>query len=165
MRKFYLLLFIVCFSTLPFKVFGENNGYANMDSLNVKIESLSHDLDYLTLTYEIYVMNTDLRFFNIEIKDQINSIRIDLYHHDFDRDMYRSYKKVYNGFRENLDSSKNLIDVKRKFYLAKVQTCDLTKLEEDILSNSFEVTDKLYKRAEISLDGMKSALDLYYKSM
>lgn len=166
MSKFLFFIFVGCLSVMPFNVLAESNSQQrHLDSLNVKIVALSHDLDYLRLTYEIYVLNADLKIVAMGIENQIRDIKMCIYHHDFNIDMYKQYKELYDSYRGNLDATKELISVKQNYFLLKVFTDSLTEEEKDLLSRNYRMADGLYQQAELSLNMMKSAIDLYYKYM
>lgn len=153
------------FSIFPLKIFAENDNHSKLDSLNSQIEILSHDLDYLRLTYEIYALNTDLKILTMEIGNQIKDIKMSIYHRDFDWKMYKQYKELYNAYQKNLISTKELIAAKQQYFLVKALSSNLTENEKSLLSRSHGMTEGIYNQAELSIEMMKSALDIYYKYM
>lgn len=60
------LIYIVIISIIlvfPFDSEAQTNTESKIEELSVKIDSLTHQIDYIKMSYEVYVLNTDLKIF------------------------------------------------------------------------------------------------------
>ncbi len=58
------LIYIVIISIIlvfPFDSEAQTNTESKIEELSVKIDSLTHQIDYIKMSYEVYVLNTDLK--------------------------------------------------------------------------------------------------------
>lgn len=84
-------------------------------------------------------------------------------HYDGDRDMYRMYSRMYDIYRCELESTKELIESKQHLYNAMMITREWSELELEVLTRSYDITKDLFHQAELNLDFMKEVLDIYYQ--
>ncbi|MDE6322828.1 MAG: hypothetical protein K2L85_01765 [Paramuribaculum sp.] len=160
------LLYIVIISVLfvfPFNSEAQTNTESKIEELSVKVDSLTHQIDYFRMSYEMYVLNTDLKLFTQDVNSQIKDMKMNIYHHDCDRDMYRMYSHLYDSYRYNLKSIKGLIESKQQFFIAMVIAKEWSEEELNVLTQSYDMTKGLFLQAELALDMMKNILDIYHK--
>lgn len=64
------LIYIVIISIIlvfPFDSEAQTNTESKIEELSVKIDSLTHQIDYIKMSYEVYVLNTDLKIFTQDV--------------------------------------------------------------------------------------------------
>lgn len=165
MEKLIQVVFIVLMSVLPFKNHAETNESVRLDSINMQIESLTHDVDYLQLSNKISSIYNDLLFISLEISDEVNDLTVKMYHKNFRRDLYKSYRNLYSSYQKRLDSTKGLKSVVQEYLRLKLVVGNFTDNEISVLSQQDNVADDAYLQAEMNLDMLKTMLDLYYKEL
>lgn len=163
MKKFLLVFLLFSTSLTLSKVYADVNNVPNIRIGTEKVDSLEHQLDFLKLSYEVYTLNTDLKLFTSDVNSQIKDMKISIYHHDCDRDMYRMYSRMYDAYRENLESTKGLIESKQGLFVAMMISREWSDSELSVLTQSYDMTKGLYHQAELVLDMMKDVLDIYRK--
>ena len=133
--------------------------------LSVQIDSLTHQIDYIKMSYEAYVLNTDLKIFTHDVNSQIKDMKMDILHRNYDRDMYKMYSRTYDVYRDELEATKELIESKQRLFIAMLILRKWSEEERNMLIKNYEITEGLYNKAELTLDMMKDILDLYHKKI
>lgn len=160
------LIYIVISSIIlvfPFDSEAQTNTESKIEELSVKIDSLTHQIDYIKMSYEVYVLNTDLKIFTQDVNSQIKDMKMNIYHHDCDRDMYRMYSRMYDAYRDNLESRKELIESKQRLFIVMMISREWSEKELNVLTQSYDMTKGIFHQAELTLDMMKDILDIYHK--
>lgn len=158
----YIVITTLIF-VLPLGTKAETNTDSKIEELSVQVDSLNHQINYLQMSFEAYVLNTDLKIFIQNVKSEIEDMKMRIYHRNCDRDMYGKYNRLYDAFRDNLEATKGLIEVKQRLCHAMMITGEWSEEENSVLTKSFNITKGLYKQAELLLDMMKDYIDLYRK--
>lgn len=165
MRRCLFLMVIAYFLASNINAHAEGGNQSKMNSVNEQLEILTHDLDYLRLTYEGYSLNNDLKLVTLQMDSYIKDMRMSIYIGNYSKEAYRGYKKLYDAFHENLEAYKRLIASKRYYYKVKLENGIFNEDEKDLLSKSYGMMDGSYDTAKITLEEVKRLLDLYYESM
>ncbi|MBD5201824.1 MAG: hypothetical protein HDS81_00710 [Bacteroidales bacterium] len=160
---YIVISFIFC--VLPFGSKAETNNDVIKEELSLQIDSLTHQIDYIKMSYEAYVLNTDLKIFTHDVNSQIKDMKMNIYHRNCDRDLYRMYSNMYDSYQDNLESTKELIEAKQRLFIAMMIAKIWSEEERNLLFHSYDMTSGLYRQAELTLDMMKDILDVYRKAI
>lgn len=134
-------------------------------SLTQRIDSLEHELSYVKLSYELYILNNDLAVFKNNIGITTNEMQINIYERNFDYKLYKAYKDNYEANKEKLLSFQELIETKKTYFWLKITIYPYSENEKKLLLASYMTIDNGYSALESSLKLMKVCLDMYKESL
>lgn len=154
---------LFCGLTLPTRA--ETTDNSKVDLLQAQVDSLSHQVDYLNLIYEISTLNTDIKLFCHDIASDIMDMKMNIYHNDCRGDIYYSYKELYDAYIIDFKAFEDLIKAKQLLFVAMLVAKNYTDSEKDVLMKSLNMTDSIYHSAELQLNMMKDVLDIYHKQI
>lgn len=165
MRKFISFLFVAIIGIISATAQDSNSIKSTteekVDSLTTKLNKLQHDYDYLYCSHEISLLHLELKDFINNIDIRSNAILINCYHSRFDIDLYTAYKENYNSSVDLLDSMKDKVDAVKSLIALKILSLNFTDSEIDILMNGCSFLDKCLSKAQGSIDYYKLVLDIY----
>lgn len=164
MKHFFIAIsFLLCL--IPFDSKAEINDDSKIEELSLQIDSLTHQVDFLKMSYNAYVMNNDLKILALEVNSRINDMKMNLYHNSCSIELYKMYSRLYDSFKSNLESTKELIESQQGLFIAMLLYREWPTNELDTLNQAYGMTKGLYERAEIILDMMKDLLGLYRQTL
>ncbi len=162
--KHILLLFVA--AIISINATAQNVDYLetkveHVDSLNVKIEKLQHDLDLLSCKYELNKIVTDLSIGKDEVNSNSNAVLINCYHGRFDRRLYKAYQEYLYSKRRWYDAIKDQIESTITLVTLKMISSDFLEMEKDCIVSGIKVIDKAKYSFEQALEYYNTILDIY----
>lgn len=136
-----------------------------IDSLSTKLNKLQHDYDFLYISSEFERSISSLNLLRCEITDAVHAIRIEMCAHNFDVDLYISFKKQYDAhvsYRNTLMDKVKMTKEKYglmvdsvEFSADQIFSLEIAIISIDNICNSFDAIFSYYK---ICLDKYKKMI-------
>lgn len=161
MKNFVLLLFFTLFiSSLNAK--GENSE-SEMKILAQKVDSLDHELAFLKISYELHMLNAEINTFINQVDIKSTNILLFIADRHYTYDLWDKYKKLYESSKRNKESIYELINAKGDLLYLMSLKYNFSKSEQDNLIACYSAIKSSFNLLDISLDYLKSTLEVYKK--
>ena len=161
--KKLLLIILFAFGIQAIQASDSKHLQIQVDSLTEKVDSLSNELSFLELSYELYTLNTDIQMFNYDVNNQLTDMKFSILHDYCDKEAYRKLKKLYNSFKERIEAIKELMEKKGELFVVTFVVSNFTEAQIDILSHNYKMAEAHHHQSEFLLEAMKEHMDWYEK--
>lgn len=162
MKKIVLVLLIII-SVFPNVAFANSMGIekSKIDSLEIKVAELEHTLEYLEVSSNLHNLISSITSPSNNAEIQLLNMKIDCFHHNYDRAVWSMYQELYDSFVNQQQSIADLIEVQKSYILLKLLTYPFTADEKDVLLSCFDTIEKAFIVFDQTLTNIKGILDLY----
>ena len=164
-------VFLIAMTMCCIASFGQQRNNT-LDSLNnevkeltQKVSSLDHELKFLSLSYDLYRINTDLTLFSEEIRITGNEVKNLIYRDYYKYDIYKSYKDNYDVSMKKLNVFEELIKSAQYKYDAFCTTYSLYEVELNNFKGSWGYIKAGYVYLQKTLEMYKIYLDTYEEAL
>lgn len=164
------VLFLVFFSVLSICVSAQSvdslqSESISIDSLSAKLNKLQRDYDFLRCQLELELLSSKLNIFGCEIQNAAQAVIIDMCSHNFDVDLYISFKKQYDAYVSYHNSLMDKVKMTKEKYGLMVDF-DYVEFSVDqiieLRSAIFSI-DNVCNTFDASFDYYKKCLEKYKK--
>ena len=165
MKKILLILGLLVITS---NSTAQKSDSVNIQLMNVKIDSLTfalnklqQDYDYLHCNYTLQEEVLSIGDYINGLKSDINAVLINIYHSNFDRKLYKSYKDNYYSSCELYNAHKEKVTALLEFASLQIESCSFPYYKINIINNICKTLQSGLNQAELSLDYYKLVIDLY----
>jgi len=162
------VLFLVFFSVLSICVSAQSvdslqSELISIDSLSVKLSKLQRDYDFMFCQHELEEALSRLNFLRCDITNAALAIRIEMCAHNFDVDLYISFKNFYDANVLSRNSLMNYVKMKKQKCELMISSVDFFADEVFNLKSTIMSIDNTFNVIDSSLNYYKECLDQYKK--
>ena len=129
------------------------------DSLQLKLDKLQHDYDYLYCEYQLNKVKTDLVLFQNELKIMSIDINVSGIHNN--TKLYKSFKMNHEESVKQYESHKSLYQTTVFLISSKLENSNLYEHEIKMLQNIATSIENTLEYIGKILDYQKKMLDIY----
>lgn len=159
MNKFLcVIVFVISFFSLQAQT---QDSKDEMQVLVQRVDSLEHELSYLSLSYELQTLVYDMSFLSNALYDKCLTIQLYMYNRNFDYEIYNMYEQYYDAAQIRKQSISELVEVKKVLLTVMIVTRNYSETEKDTLIKLNEVINSTHNTLEVAMDTFKSYIDMY----
>ena len=159
---FISLMFCVCFTLNSQDIPSKES---SIDSLSYRIDKLQHEYDLMLCDYELHRLDVKLIHLENNITTTINRIQINIYHSEYDSDLYEAYLDNYNAYCALFKVLQKDIMELAMFVGLKTSSSDFTEEEIEQLDVYFISFGKMIKVIESSLKIYNICIESYRRKL
>ena len=135
----------------------------SIDSLSAKLNKLQRDYDFLHCQLELEQTLSSLKFLECEIRNSTQAIRIEMCAHNFDVDLYISFKEQYDSYVSYYNSLMDSVKLKKEKCGLMVDSVEFSAEQIIRLGLAIISIDDQCDIFDASFDYYKKCLEKYKK--
>lgn len=134
----------------------------DIQKLIQRVDSLEKELTYFKLTTGLAQTNSDINIKVNNITITTNEIEAHIYRKDFDRRFYDMYLELYYANINNLNSTKELIEVRKQEAFLRIIVGNFNDSETSLIRKHIDAIESSLECLEIANKRLKAVLEIYH---